>query len=93
MSDLRRAREHALLLGRRGALEKMAGFLLDMVKKSKEAVVALPMSRQDIADYLGLTIETVSRALSQLERDGIIELQSIRQIRLRDTASLRALAA
>jgi CRP/FNR family nitrogen fixation transcriptional regulator len=92
MNDLRRARQHALLLGRRGAVEKVAAFLLEMTQ-NKDATVVLAMSRQDIADYLGLTIETVSRALSQLERDGIIALPSTRQIHLRNQASLRALAA
>jgi CRP/FNR family transcriptional regulator, nitrogen fixation regulation protein len=51
------------------------------------------MTRQDIADYLGLTIETVSRTLSQLERDGLIEIQAARQIRLRNPSALRELNA
>jgi CRP/FNR family nitrogen fixation transcriptional regulator len=49
------------------------------------------MTRQDIADYLGLTIETVSRTLSHLERTAVIELSSARQIRLKDPAALRVL--
>jgi CRP/FNR family nitrogen fixation transcriptional regulator len=49
------------------------------------------MTRQDIADYLGLTIETVSRTLSQLERDAVIELPALRQIRLKNPAALRSL--
>jgi CRP/FNR family nitrogen fixation transcriptional regulator len=51
----------------------------------------LAMTRQDIADYLGLTMETVSRTLSQLERDAFIELTTARQIRMKDRAALGGL--
>jgi CRP/FNR family transcriptional regulator len=66
-----------LLLGRRGAQEKVVCFLLDMRARWAEAgrfsvTVPLPMSRQDIADYLGLTIETVSRTFTRLAREKII---------------------
>ena len=84
--------EHALLLGRRSALEKVAAFLVDWADQSENRkVVSLAMTRQDIADYLGLTIETVSRTLSQLERDGLIEMPIARQIRLTDLQALRDL--
>ena len=86
--------EHALLLGRRSALEKVAAFLVDWADQSAEGkVVSLAMTRQDIADYLGLTIETVSRTLSQLEREGLIEMPSARQIRLAGLRALRDLNA
>ena len=49
------------------------------------------MTRQDIADYLGLTMETVSRTLSQLERDAFIELTTAREIRMKDRTALRSL--
>ncbi|HKD47676.1 MAG TPA: helix-turn-helix domain-containing protein [Rhizomicrobium sp.] len=89
-----RAQAHALLLGRRSAMEKMAGFLLDWSNKSPDRdTVSLAMTRQDIADYLSLTIETVSRTLSQLERDHVIDLPSARQIRLRKLDMLEDLAA
>jgi CRP/FNR family nitrogen fixation transcriptional regulator len=94
MDSMIRAQEHSLLLGRRGAVEKVAGFLLDWSEKSaSQGTVSLAMTRQDIADYLGLTIETVSRTLSQLERDSVIELPSARQIRVRNLDTLEDLAA
>lgn len=92
LRNLNRAQDHAVLLGRRSALEKVAVFLLDWARQSSVAgTVALAMTRQDIGDYLGLTIETVSRTLSQLERDGVIELPSVRQIRIRDLEALTCL--
>jgi CRP/FNR family nitrogen fixation transcriptional regulator len=88
----RSAQEHMLLLGRKNAEERVASFLLDMARReSAVEVVELPMSRQDIADYLGLTIETVSRTLTQLEDKEAIELPSSRRVRLRSRASLQRL--
>jgi CRP/FNR family nitrogen fixation transcriptional regulator len=93
MQGMARAQDHSLLLGRRSAIEKVTAFLLDWAKKSTDRkTVSLAMSRQDIADYLGLTIETVSRTLSQLERDAIIALPSARQIRLRNLDALEDLS-
>ena len=92
LRDLNRAQEHAVLLGRRSAVEKVAAFLLDWARRSAVAgSIALAMTRQDIGDYLGLTIETVSRTLSLLERGGIIELPAARQIRIRNTEALARL--
>jgi len=94
MRNLARAQGHTLLLGRRTAVEKVAAFLIEWVgRTSSGKLVSLPMTRQDIADYLGLTIETVSRMLSQLERQKLIELTSARQIRLTDPMALRELNA
>lgn len=85
----RLAQEHMLLLGRKNAEERVATFLLDMARREAAVeMVELPMSRQDIADYLGLTIETVSRTLTQLEDKAAIELPSSRRVRLRSRASL-----
>lgn len=88
------SRYHALLLGRKHAAERMAGFLLEMVRlQAAISTVTLPMCRSDIADYLGLTIETVSRTLTQFERDGIIAMPSSRLIRLLNMDVLRSLSA
>ena len=96
MRRLARAEEHALLLGRRSAAEKVAAFLVAWAAHSPGGgpdanVVSLAMTRQDIADYLGLTIETVSRTLSQFERGALIAFSSARQIRLEDPSALRNL--
>jgi len=92
LHSMARAQEHSLVLGRRSAVEKVAAFLMEWAQRSASSqTVALAMTRQDIADYLGLTIETVSRTLSQLERDAVIELPSARQIRFKDRAALRDL--
>ena len=89
MAHLQRAQHHILLLGRKSAQERIATFLLDMADRlSRSGDMELPMSRQDIADYLGLTIETVSRTLTQLERDGFIAIPASRRIVLRDRAAL-----
>jgi CRP/FNR family nitrogen fixation transcriptional regulator len=90
MRNLARAQEHARLLGRSSALEKMAAFLLEWSAHSPDRkLVTLVMSRQDIADYLGLTVETVSRTLSQMKQEGLIQLVSARQIRLTSLTALR----
>lgn len=94
MHSMIRAQDHSLLLGRRSAVEKVSAFLLECAKRSADGrTISLVMTRQDIADYLGLTIETVSRTLSQLERDGTIALPAIRQICLKNPAALRQLDA
>ncbi|MGY3617697.1 helix-turn-helix domain-containing protein [Bradyrhizobium sp. USDA 10063] len=72
-NNLQHAEDHMLLLGRKTSLERVAAFLLEMDKRLTAAgVMALPMCRRDIADYLGLTLETVSRALSRLHELGIL---------------------
>jgi CRP/FNR family nitrogen fixation transcriptional regulator len=94
MQNLAHAQGHSLLLGRRGAAEKVASFLLGQAAHSADKrVVNLAMTRQDIADYLGLTIETVSRSFSQFERDGVIGLANTREVRLKNIAALEDLAA
>ena len=71
---LRAARERMVLLGRKTAAERIASFLLEMAQRTQTAEIPLPMTRADIADHLGLTIETVCRGLTQLQRDGTIRL-------------------
>jgi CRP/FNR family nitrogen fixation transcriptional regulator len=94
MLALARAQDHMLLLGRKSALEKVAAFLLGMAERIGDAAVELPMTRMDIADHLGLTIETVSRSLTQLERKGMIEIPANRRsVALCNFSALRRLDA
>ena len=93
-SNLQHAEDHMLLLGRKTSPERVAAFLLEMDHRLAAAgVMALPMNRRDIADYLGLTLETVSRALSYLHGKGSLDFlgQTQRQIVLRDRAGLAKL--
>jgi CRP/FNR family nitrogen fixation transcriptional regulator len=91
--ELDQVQRLALTLGRKTAQERVAGFLLEMAARSPDARTAeLPMSRQDIADHLGLTIETVSRTLSQLEAAAAIDLSNARRVVMRDRESLARLA-
>jgi CRP/FNR family transcriptional regulator len=78
-TDLTDAHEQMFSLGRRPAEEKLASFLAEwrerLVRIGKDVEpLPLPMSRRDIADYLGLTVETVCRTLAKLERRGVIEI-------------------
>jgi len=89
--ELHRVQDRTLLLIK-NARERVASFLLEMADRaSKNNTIELPMSRQDIADYLGLTIETVSRTLTSLETASAIEvLPSSRRIVLRNRTALAA---
>ena len=81
-----------VLLLVKSAQERVAGFLLEMAERASAGnTVELPMSRQDIADYLGLTIETVSRTLTGLASGATIEVPTSRQIVLRDRSALARL--
>jgi len=89
MEGLQRRQDHVVLLGRKSACERVASLLLDLADRSGcQRTLEIPMSRQDMADYLGLTIETVSRTLTQLQADGVIEIPTTRRIVLRDRAAL-----
>jgi CRP/FNR family transcriptional regulator, nitrogen fixation regulation protein len=91
--ELQRAQGHLLLLVKT-APERVASFLLEMAARVESRdEVALPMSRQDIADYLGLTIETVSRMLTQFENESAIALPTCKRIVLRNRAVLKRLVA
>ncbi len=92
-SELHRVQEHILLLIKT-AQERVAGFLLEMAARAPSGnEIDLPMSRQDIADYLGLTIETVSRTFTQLENAATISVPTSRRIVLRNRAALNRLNA
>lgn len=94
--ELQAAQDQMLLLGRKTATEKVASFLLLMpVQQDGDGVEAVdvPMTRSDIADHLGLTIETVSRTLSKLKRDGLIALPTATRIEFCDRDQLEELAA
>jgi CRP/FNR family nitrogen fixation transcriptional regulator len=96
LRSLERAQDHMLLLGRKTAQEKMATFLLDMAERLSrdDEHFDLPMQRSDIADHLGLTIETVSRTLTQFARSGLIRLLPAgRSIGLCNKMALRGLNA
>ena len=91
--ELHRVQEHSLVLIK-SAEERVAGFLLEMAERGAGGgAVELPMSRQDIADYLGLTIETISRTLKHLEDAAAIEVAKRRRILLRNRSALRRLNA
>lgn len=91
LGSLVRAQEHLLVLGRQSATERVAAFLVDMCERQGDfGNIDLPMSRTDIGDYLGLTIETVSRVFSKLRAARIIRLNSLRKI---DVIRLDALKA
>ena len=92
-AELRRSQNHALLLIKT-AKERIAAFLLDMAERlAGKGFVELPMSRQDIADYLGLTIETVSRTLTALSEGSTIQFLASRRIVLRNPTQLNELNA
>ena len=90
--ELNHARGHAMLLVKT-AQERVASFLLQLADRVAGNAVELPMSRQDIADYLGLTIETVSRTLTQFQDEAAIELPSSRRVVLRNRLALNNLNA
>lgn len=94
LQSLVRAQEHLLVLGRQNAAERIAAFLADLSERQGGLrQVDLPMSRMDIADYLGLTIETVSRVLTRLKQKGIINLPSLRRVEIVKLQTLQDMAA
>jgi CRP/FNR family nitrogen fixation transcriptional regulator len=91
-SQLRHAEDHLLLLGRKTALERLAAFLIEMDSRHGDVgFFELPMSRRDIADYLGLTLETVSRGFSELQKQRTLELNGARHVALRNRQLLAAM--
>jgi CRP/FNR family transcriptional regulator len=96
--EIAAAQEQMLLLGRKSAREKVLSFLLLRAKhdhdldEEEAAVLDLPMSRSDIADYLGLTIETVSRTFTALKEEGLIDLPSAQHVVLTNLEAIEAAA-
>ncbi|OYW26747.1 MAG: Crp/Fnr family transcriptional regulator [Caulobacter sp. 12-67-6] len=80
--ELGRCHDHMMLLARKSAYERVAGFLSDVAQRQGSAWTELAMRRQDIADHLGLTIETVSRMITQLQADGVVALEGCRRFRI-----------
>jgi CRP/FNR family transcriptional regulator len=95
--ELAAGQRQMLLLGRKTAMERLASFLLSLANPAgpenrSAKTVRLPMSRSDIADYLGLTKETVSRVLSAMRRDRLVRLHAIDQVELIDPEGLAKIA-
>ena len=95
--ELDAAQEQMLLLGRKTAIEKIASFLINLARRMKiepepNNTVPLPMPRADIADYLGLTVETLSRTLGKLAREELIALPSVYQVTLLRPDDLQEIA-
>jgi CRP/FNR family transcriptional regulator len=91
--EMTAAQDQMLLLGRKTAEERVVSFLLAIHRKSAAPIeIELPMSRQDMADYLGLTIETVSRVMTSLTRRGLIAAGARHAVALRKLTALREIA-
>lgn len=96
LKELDEARDWMVMLGRKTAAEKVASFLLLIARNvdpyrpasRNDAMFELPLTRADIADFLGLTIETVSRQLTILRKDGVITIENNRQVSVHDLARL-----
>lgn len=92
LHEMIRAQEHLLVVGRQSALEKLAAFLMDISERQGDLdPIDLPMTRIDIGDYLGMTIETVSRSFSKLRDEGILRLHNARTVELLRPEKLRQL--
>lgn len=92
LDGMLRAQQHLLVVGRQNAMERLSAFLIDMAERQGGlAQIDVPMSRQDMADYLGLTIETVSRTLTRFKENGIIKLHGLRSMEICQIDALRAL--
>ena len=94
LKALVRAQEHLLVVGRQSASERVAAFLLDMMERQGDLPsIELPMSRTDIGDYLGLTIETVSRVFSKFREKGYIHLTGARTVDIQKAEALGAMCS
>lgn len=96
-TELAGMHDHFVMVGRKSSIEKIASFLLALAKRNgnedaRNVTFQLPMTRTDIADFLGLTIETVSRRLTMLRKLGVIDLPQITTVHVRDMDRLEELA-
>jgi CRP/FNR family transcriptional regulator len=94
-TELAAAQDQILLLGRKTARERVATFLLSLCRRQRigeRGSLRLPMSRTDIADFVGLTIETVSRTLTQLRREGVIDLPDTHRVVIASWSRLKQAA-
>ncbi|HVK41282.1 MAG TPA: helix-turn-helix domain-containing protein [Phenylobacterium sp.] len=91
--ELDSARQHLALLVRKSACERVASFLLGLADRQLDDMVELAMGRQDMADYLGVTIETVSRMVTQLQGANVVEFRNSRQFRILNREALEHMAA
>lgn len=92
LDHFNRVQDHLLILGTQNSTERVAAFLLELAERQGDAAnVRLPMGRNDIADYLGLTLETVSRALHRLQDIGLIVLRNARSVRIKSRNALRTM--
>lgn len=97
MREIGAMQDHFMMLGRKSAIEKVSSFLCVLANRvgddlGENRQVKLPMSRSDIADFLGLTTETVSRTLTQLRKSGIIDINNIHTVVVLQTDELECLA-
>ena len=96
--ELAAAQAQMVLLGRKTATERLGSFLMTLLERAEKAaghatrMIDLPMSRADIADYLGLTKETVSRVLAELKRRRLIRLDALDRVEVIDRGALRDMA-
>lgn len=92
LRELTQTQTHTLVLSRMTAPERLASFLLEVAeRRDMPKVLDLPMSRYDIADYLGLTMETVCRTFTAFKHDGVIALPTPQRVELRDREALETL--
>jgi len=96
-NELVQAQDHLMILGRKSADERVATILLRLAERigqrsNSGSVLDLPMTRYDIADYTGLTIETVSRSISLFRQKGVIEMSDARRIFIPETGALTLLS-
>lgn len=92
--ELAATRDLMLTTGQRSAVERLASFLLALSRRNGQdpTVVELPMTRTDIGDFLGLTIETVSRTFTKLKMMGLLELPQCNQVKILNVEELEGLA-